>query len=95
MGTGASPAIAGALALGGDEADLFDGVGKVAGGACVAPQIVEFVAQELEKSAKIDKQAREAREEKVLMKITPPADTTSPPGDGKGDGKGGRNTERR
>ena len=91
LGTGASPAIAGALALGGEEADLFDGVGKVAGGACVAPQIVEFVAQELEKSAKIDKQARKARDEKVLMKITPPADTTSPPGDGgKGDGKGGR-----
>ena len=91
MGTGASPAIAGALAVGGEEADLFDGVGKVAGGACVAPQIVEFVAQELEKSAKIDKQARKAREEKVLMKITPSADSAGATGDGKGaDGKGGR-----
>ena len=38
--------------LGGEEADLFDGVGKIVGGACVAPVIVEFVACELEKMAK-------------------------------------------
>ena len=51
----------------GEEADLFDGVGKIAGGACVAPAIVEFVASELEKTAKIDKQSRKAREEKALL----------------------------
>ena len=40
----------GAAVLGGEEADVFDGVGKIAGGACVAPAIVEVVASELEKT---------------------------------------------
>ena len=45
---GAAPSLAGSSVLGGEEADLFDGVGKVAGGVMVAPAIVEFVGEELE-----------------------------------------------
>lgn len=85
LGSGPSANITGASALGGEEADLFDGVGKVAGGACVAPQIVEFVAAELEKSAKIDKMSRKAREEKALMQKLSPTSTGD---DAKGGGKG-------
>ena len=70
LGTGASSSLTGAAALGGEEADLFDGVGEIAGGAVVAPQIVEFVANELKKTAKIDKQARKAREEKAALRYT-------------------------
>ena len=51
-------------------------VEKVAGGAMVAPAIVEFVAAELEKTAKVDKQARKAREEKALMRAGAPGDTS-------------------
>ena len=81
----------GAAVLGGEEAGLFDGVGKIAGGAMVAPPIVDFVANELEKTAKIDKQAQKAREEKAALRNTrPPVDdpnAPAPPDDG---GKGGR-----
>ena len=68
LGTGAASSLTGAAVLGGEESDLFDGVGKVAGGAMVAPDIVEFVANELQKTANIDKQARKAREEKALVR---------------------------
>ena len=70
LGSGASSSLTGAAVLGGEEADLFDGVGNIASGAMVAPMIVEFVANELEKTAKIDKQARKAREEKAAIRNT-------------------------
>ena len=66
LGTSASAALTGAAVLGSEEADLVDGVGKIAGGACVAPAIVEFVS-ELEMTAKIDKQSPKAQEEKALF----------------------------
>ena len=88
LGTGVSPHVAGSLALGGEEADLFDGLSKVAGGACVAPQIVEFVAGELEKTARIDKQARKAREEKAHIQAATGSKTSNSEG-GEG-GKGGK-----
>ena len=53
----------------GEESDLFDGVGKTAGGACVAPAIVEFVASELKKMAKIDKQSGQRRWEDASFKV--------------------------
>ena len=67
LGTGASFSLTSSPVLGGEEADHFDGVGKLAGGASMAPQIVELVVAELEKTAKIDKQARKAREEKTVL----------------------------
>ena len=67
LGTAASAALTGAAVLASEEADLFDGVGKIAGGACVAPAIVEFRDSELEKTAKLDKHSRKAREEKALL----------------------------
>ena len=48
-------------------------------------QIVEFVAAELEKSAKIDKMSRKAREEKALLQKASPTSTGD---DAKGGGKG-------
>ena len=89
LGTGASTSLTGASVLGGEEADLFDGVGKIAGGAMVAPQIVEFVAAELEKTAKIDKQARKAREEKALLRTNKGAEDGGHT-EAKGNGKGRR-----
>ena len=91
LGTGAAASLTGSAVLGGEEADLFDGVGKVAGGAMVAPAIVEFVAAELEKTARIDKQARKAREEKALMRHA--KDDGPGPDASKGDGKGGRRSK--
>ena len=58
--------------LDGEEADLFDGVEGIAGGACVAPAIVEFAANQLEKTSKIDKQSREARKGKAPPPPSPP-----------------------
>ena len=58
LGTGASAAEA--AVLGAKDADLFDGVGKNAGGACVAPAIIEFIASELEERATNDKRRRKA-----------------------------------
>ena len=89
LGTGASTSLTGTSVLGGEEADLFDGVGKIAGGAMVAPQIVEFVAAELEKTAKIDKQARKAREEKALLRTNKGAEDGGHT-EAKGNGKGRR-----
>ena len=60
-------ALDGGAVLGGEEADLFDWVGKIAGGACVFPAIAEFVASEPEKTTNFDKQSRQAREEKALL----------------------------
>ena len=37
LGTGASSSVMGGAVFGGEEADLFGGVGKIAGGAMVAP----------------------------------------------------------
>ena len=91
LGTGASSSLTGAAVLGGEEADLFDGVGKIAGGAMVAPMIVEFVANELEKTAKIDKQARKAREEKAALRHTKQsAEDPNAPSPADEGGKGGR-----
>jgi hypothetical protein len=87
LGTGAATTVTGAAILGGEEADLFDGVGKTAGGAMVAPPIVQFVADELEKTARVDKQARKAREEKALLRV---GKTEDGPDGGKADGKGRR-----
>ena len=70
LGTGASSSLTGAAVLGGEEADLFDGVGKIAGGAMVAPMIVDFVAHELEKKATIHKQAWKAREDNAVLRNT-------------------------
>ena len=56
----------------------------------VAPAIVEFVAAELEKTAKIDKQSRKAREEKALLRTTTSADTANSgtePGNDQGRGR--------
>ena len=41
--------------MGGEEVDFFGGVGKIAGGACVAPAIVEFVTIELDKSRQAER----------------------------------------
>ena len=68
LGTGAAASVTGSAVLGGEEADLFDGVGKIAGGAVVAPAIVEFVALKLEQTDKIDKSARKACKEKALLR---------------------------
>ena len=46
---------------------MFDGMGETAGGAMVSPTIVQFVTDELEKTARVVKQARKAREEKALL----------------------------
>ncbi len=61
----------------GEEAALFDGVGKTDTSVCVCPQRVEWISGELEKTAKIDKAARKAREEKALARGS--ADLSSPP----------------
>ena len=64
---------------------------KIAGGAMVAPQIVEFVANELEKTVKIDKQARKAREEKAALRHTKrSAEDPNAPSPADKVGKGGR-----
>ena len=55
------------------------GVGKIAGGACVAPAIVEFVASELEKTAKVHKQSWKAWEDKALLQY-PTSGTDGPHG---------------
>ena len=87
LGTGAATTVTGAAILGGEEAYLFDGVGKTAGSAMVAPPIVQFVAVELEKTARVDKHARKAREEKALLGVGKSEDG---PDGGKAEGKGRR-----
>ena len=57
----------------------------------VAPMIVEFVADDLEKMAKIDKQARKAREEKAALRNTRhPVDDPNAPAPADDGGKGGQ-----
>ncbi len=53
----------------------------------VAPPIVQYVADELEKTARVDKQARKAREEKALLRVGKNDDG---PDGGKEAGKGRR-----
>ena len=50
-----------------EEADLFDGVFKVDGTACICPQLVHWISEELKRTADIDKAARKACEERVLV----------------------------
>ena len=92
LGTGESSASTGAAVLGGKKADLSDGVGEIAGGAMVAPMMVElFVANEFEKLAKIDMQARKDREEKAALRNTrQPVDDPNAPAPADDGGKGGR-----
>ena len=52
--------------LGGEEADLFGGVGKIAGGGGASSAIVEFATSKAENMAKIDMQRRKAREVKAF-----------------------------
>ena len=63
------------------------------GGACFAPQIVKFVAAELKDTAKIDKQAKEAKRRKPCPEGErpphPPVDAT-PKAAEKNVGKGRR-----
>jgi len=93
--TGAAGSVAGAAALHGEEVDLFDGIGRVAGGVCVAPNLTEWIAGELERTSRIDKQARKAREERALLQSATGASgaATGPPGQsnpGESGGGGGK-----
>ena len=67
QGGAASSTLTGLTVMGGEEADLFDGVGKLDSMVCVAPPLVQWIAGELKKTADIDKSARKAREEKALI----------------------------
>ncbi len=73
----ASSSLTGLAVMQGEEAALFDGEGKTDTSVCVCPQLVEWISGELEKTAKIDKAARKAREEKALARGS--ADLSSPP----------------
>ena len=80
-----------------EEADLFDGVGKLDSVVCCAPALVKWIAEELRVTAEIDKAARKAREEKALARGTtdlqaPPLQVNIPKG-GKGD-KGDKNAKK-
>ena len=72
------------MVLGGEEAVFFDGVGKIAGGACVAPAIVEFFSSELEKTAKIDMQSRRSLEVQALLQ-NPISGAGPPDGEDRGE----------
>ena len=65
QGGAASSAVTGLGMMGPEEADLFDGVGRIHSVVCVAPPLVEWISAELRKTAEIDKAARKAREEKA------------------------------
>ncbi len=88
--TGANAALTGLAVMGGEEADLFDGLKKSAGGACVAPALSSYIADELAKKAAVDKAARKAREEKALVRAGVqdlPTSPLVPPEHDKGAGK--------
>ena len=51
-----------------DESSIFAGTRKEAGDSMVAPDLMEYVAKEVERDASILKQVRKAREERRLAK---------------------------
>ena len=59
------------------------GIGKFAGGACVSQACVEFAASKVEKTAKIDKQSRKARDVKAFAQ-NPTGGTDGPRGEDRG-----------
>lgn len=79
----AGASMAGQVMITADEAELFAGSSHVASTICCAPALVEHVSRELEKEARVAKETRKAREERALLRRTPP------PGEetGKGGGK--------
>ncbi len=95
QGGAASSTLTGLTVMGGEEADLFDGVGRLDSVVCVCPKLVDWISAELKKTADIDKAARKAREEKALARgsvqleqpallVNLPPATTDPKGEGKG-----------
>ena len=77
QGGAASGTLTGLAVMAGDEADLFDGVGRLDGVVCVAPELITWISAELKRTADIDKAARKAREEKALARGS--ADLVAPP----------------
>ena len=91
--TGADATLTGLAVVGGEDADLFDGLKKSAGGSCVALAWLSFIADELAKTAAIDKAARKVREEKACVRAGVqflPTSPMVPPEPDKGAGKPGK-----
>lgn len=63
--------LAGQALISADEMDLFEGGGHVSTTVCCSPLLIEHVSHELEKEARIHKEARKAREERTLLRSEP------------------------
>ena len=95
QGGAASSSLTGLAVMGSNEADLFDGIGRLDSVVCVSPQLVSWISQELQKTADIDKAARKAREERALNNAavhlpSPPLLDAPAPDDPAGTGKKGK-----
>ena len=77
QGGAAASSLTGLVAMGSDEADLFDGVGRLDSVVCVSPDLVSWISAELSRTAAIDKSARKAREERA--QVLGSADLQQPP----------------
>ena len=52
----------------GDDINLFTGAPGTRGGACVAPALQSWIAEQLAKESSVLKERRKAREERILAK---------------------------
>ena len=68
QGGAASATLTGLAVMDGQEADLFDGIGRLDSVVCVAPALLAHISEELRKTSEIDKQARKAREERAQLR---------------------------